>query len=68
MSKQERATEDVPSSNDDHGLYGHPKLRLEVASSPFAGRIGGNQEFVASHDDERLKTQPDAVCVIPFHA
>ena len=67
MSKQERSTEDVPSSNDDHGFYGQSKLRLEVASSPFAGRIGGNQEFVAPHDDERLKKQRDAVC-LPFHA
>lgn len=36
-----------------------------VRQTPFAGRIGGNQEFVADGDDEDteelLKKQPDAV-------
>ena len=39
--------------------------RDAVASAPFAGRIGGNQEFIAIGDDEAteeiLKKQPDAV-------
>lgn len=33
-----------------------------VATAPFAGRLGGNQEFIASPDDRSLlERQPDAV-------
>ncbi len=64
MAKQERPTENVPSSNSDEGFFEQAKSR-EVASTPFAGRIGGNQEFIASRDDERLKKQPDAVYIRP---
>lgn len=33
-----------------------------VATLRFAGRLGGNQEFIASPDDQSLlKKQPDAV-------
>jgi len=33
-----------------------------VSETAFAGRIGGNQEFVAD-DEELLKRQPDAVWI-----
>ena len=49
------------------GLFGRRKSSHAVAQSPFAGRIGGNQEFVLSRDDEAaeevLKKLPDAVRV-----
>lgn len=39
-----------------------------VFELPFAGRIGGNQEFTASDNSEKgreiLKNQPDAVCYL----
>lgn len=43
----------------------HPVRRRRnhaVAQTPFAGRLGGNQEFIADDDDESiLEKQPDAV-------
>lgn len=32
----------------------------QVASRPFAGRIGGNQEFIVNRDDSITRTIPDA--------
>ena len=44
-----------------------PALR----TAPFAGRIGGNQEFIAAADDESeeaiRKKQPDAVWKLALH-
>lgn len=74
MPKTERQVE----SNDIHGnitttnnnttigkALNRRASRYEVASSPFAGRIGGNQEFVVTDQDhdasEVLKKLPDAV-------
>lgn len=61
MAKEERADQELPRTNDDAGFFGRGRARQAVASAPFAGRIGGNQEFVASDDDSILKKQPDAV-------
>lgn len=69
MSKNEREVdvEMPPASDDDPAAFGRSRARLQnaVASAPFAGRIGGNQEFIADPDDEEsqelLKKQPDAV-------
>lgn len=38
----------------------------QVASAHFAGRIGGNQEFV-SESDSLLEEQPDAVSLCRYH-
>lgn len=44
------------------------RKRNAVANTPFAGRIGGNQAFVATDDSEEteeiLRKQPDAVCIL----
>jgi hypothetical protein len=61
MAKGEHTDQELPRSTDDAGFFGRRRARQIVASSPFAGRIGGNQEFVASGDDSILKKQPDAV-------
>ena len=41
------------------------RQRKNVSSAPFAGRVGGNQEFTVTSDDDKaeaiLKKQPDAV-------
>ncbi|KAF7187118.1 Aquaporin PIP 1-3 [Pseudocercospora fuligena] len=36
----------------------------KVREHPFAGRIGGNQEFCLDPDDEAVKQQPDAAPII----
>lgn len=66
MAGERKQDEEIPRTT-------HPQssLRLRarplqpVRSAPFAGRIGGNQGFVALGDDEAseaiLEKQPDAV-------
>lgn len=70
MEKTDREVESgTPTDNHDNEIPFHtertPLLDYTVASSPFAGRIGGNQEFVISSRDhdagEVLKKLPDAV-------
>ena len=57
MAKEERRDQ----SNNAEDSYEQARPRQTVATAPFAGRIGGNQEFVASGGDSILKKQPDAV-------
>lgn len=38
-----------------------------ISSRPFAGRIGGNQEFVVSPDDASLASIPDAAAIFSWH-
>lgn len=68
MSKMSKTERQVESNAGDRSTAMDGQLsRLEyaVASSPFAGRIGGNQEFVVTDQDddasEVLKKLPDAV-------
>lgn len=44
---------DLPSG-DDPASFVRQRKQGDVRSAPFAGRIGGNQEFVASGDDKEL--------------
>ena len=65
MDKRQEATPDM-SPGDDPAAFERVRARRHtVAEAPFAGRIGGNQEFVVHPDDEDskelLKKQPDAV-------
>lgn len=59
-------------------MTGHPHTNGRTLQSPiladaqFAGRLGGNQEFIATSDDDSvLEKQPDAVssvcteCLLP---
>lgn len=56
----------IPTS-DDRASFAPSRRNVQeaVRQAPFAGRIGGNQEFVTLGDDEEseaiLKKQPDAV-------
>jgi hypothetical protein len=66
MSKERRADPELAASGHDPASFGlRSRKRQDVATRPFAGRIGGNQEFVVHSDsddaDEILKKQPDAV-------
>ena len=61
MAKEERTNQELPHSNDEAGFFRKRQVQQSVATSPFAGRIGGNQEFVVSEDASILKRQPDAV-------
>ena len=71
MAKEGEANTEMPLSSDDPASFapGRSRRRHAVATAPFAGRIGGNQEFIASGYDEEseeiLKKQPDAVRKIP---
>ena len=62
MPKERRADAE---DRDDPPAFSRLMSMHRVASAPFAGRIGGNQEFIATGDDEAteeiLKRQPDAV-------
>jgi hypothetical protein len=44
------------------------RVKPSVTAAPFAGRLGGNQDFIADKHDEDakrlLKKHPDAVCYI----
>lgn len=66
-TKEPEAEIGMPMENHDPASVGQQRLRqrYQVASKPFAGRIGGNQEFVASPDSEELQKQPDAVSRCP---
>lgn len=50
---------------DDPAAFARDRRATAVSELPFAGRIGGNQEFTVSDDSEKtreiLKKQPDAV-------
>lgn len=66
MAKIDREMESGTFTNDnDSPMEQSRRLNYAVASAPFAGRIGGNQEFVvSSRDDDAgdvLKKLPDAV-------
>ena len=67
MSKEREALAANSVSKDGPASLGQAlsRHRHSIASAPFAGRIGGNQEFIATGDDEAteeiLKRQPDAV-------
>jgi hypothetical protein len=45
---------------------GRVRIGATISEKPFAGRIGGNQEFTVSNESEEgrnvLEKQPDAVC------
>ncbi|EUC40762.1 hypothetical protein COCMIDRAFT_30348 [Bipolaris oryzae ATCC 44560] len=43
-----------------------PKKNLAIASRPFAGRIGGNQEFTVPADDASTNLLPDAAAVFSW--
>lgn len=61
MAEKGSTSAHLPSS-DDPASFVQQRRQGDVRIPPFAGRIGGNQEFVASGDDEDiLKKQPDAV-------
>ncbi|KAK5171287.1 uncharacterized protein LTR77_004431 [Saxophila tyrrhenica] len=55
---------DHSSINGSHGSLRHRKRHTVPKNAPFAGRIGGNQAFIATDDsqesEEILKKQPDA--------
>lgn len=68
MAKTEGQGESNNQNNDIVSLDGNlrgSRINSSVTSSGFAGRIGGNQEYIIdSQDDdarELLKKQPDAV-------
>lgn len=65
MSKTERQMESNTVTGTSSTDGQRSRHTYTVSSSPFAGRIGGNQDFVVtSHDDdagEVLKKLPDAV-------
>lgn len=65
MLKTERQVESNADGNTINMTAQHSRLDYAVSSSPFAGRIGGNQEFVVTSEDEDaselLKKLPDAV-------
>lgn len=44
-----------------------PCERPALSSRPFAGRLGGNQEFVVSSDDASLTSIPDAAAIFSWH-
>ncbi|KAM0715336.1 hypothetical protein Q7P37_008834 [Cladosporium fusiforme] len=50
--------------NEDPAAFARDRRQASVSELPFAGRIGGNQEFTVSEDSakgrEILKKQPDA--------
>lgn len=50
---------------DDPAAFARARQATAVSELPFAGRIGGNQEFTVSDDSEKsreiLEKQPDAV-------
>lgn len=50
---------------NDPAAFARLRPQASVSETPFAGRIGGNQEFTVSEDNEKareiLKKQPDAV-------
>lgn len=51
-----------------HGLLQRKKPHdgPAVSSRPFAGRIGGNQEFVVSADDASFTSIPDAAAIFSW--
>ena len=62
----EKTEEDLRALNvRNRRMHVRPKVLGTIRQAPFAGRIGGNQEFVALGDDEEseaiLRRQPDAV-------
>lgn len=61
----EKARSPVVAERFDPAAIGRPRLLQPVSEVPFAGRIGGNQEFTVHGDDEEseaiLKKHPDAV-------
>ena len=51
----------TPAAVHDRANFWHRRASAtDVSDHAFAGRIGGNQEFIAS-DEDLLKKQPDAV-------
>lgn len=68
MSKTERQMESNMATSTSTTDGRHPQLDYTVASSPFAGRVGGNQDFVVTSQDddasEVLKKLPDAVRLV----
>jgi hypothetical protein len=65
-------SKDLESSNThDHGLRRRKQSRSHehplVSSRPFAGRIGGNQEFVVSAHDASYTSIPDAAAIFSWH-
>lgn len=66
MKNEDQHHLNMSSSDDPEGPL-RARLKLPaVRTAPFAGRIGGNQEFIAVADDQASedirKKQPDAVC------
>lgn len=61
MAKERPDAASVKSNDPTSFTHGRTNP-MPVTTSPFAGRLGGNQEFT-THDEETLKKQPDAVCL-----
>lgn len=67
MAKEGGADAEMATSRDVPASFTGLRSRRpnSIKSVPFAGRIGGNQEFVETGDsaesEEILKKQPDAV-------
>lgn len=59
---------DVEASRVHIGMRQRKKSRknLAIASRPFAGRIGGNQEFTVPADDASANLLPDAAAVFSW--
>ena len=61
----DKAQPPVVANRLDAAAIGRTRLSQPVSESPFAGRIGGNQEFTVNVDDEKaqaiLRKHPDAV-------
>ncbi|EUC33943.1 hypothetical protein COCCADRAFT_36297 [Bipolaris zeicola 26-R-13] len=59
---------DVEASRVGSGMRQRKKSKknLAIASRPFAGRIGGNQEFTVPADDTSVNLLPDAAAVFSW--
>ena len=63
MAVESKATATMTPAHDRASFWHLRPSATSVSDHAFAGRIGGNQEFVAS-DEDLLKKQPDAVCCL----
>lgn len=58
---------DLPGQNVRHRKHSQRHDHPTLSSRPFAGRIGGNQEFVLSADDASFTSMPDAAAIFSWH-
>jgi hypothetical protein len=67
MEKGEGQGHTILSNRHDPASFASDKSPIpRINQAAFAGRIGGNQEFVAT-DGELVKKVPDAVCTQASH-